>query len=327
MEELRFGILGCANIAKRSVIPSMLQLEGLKPQAVASRSFQKAKETADEFGLEPIEGYENLISREDIDAVYIPLPTGMHYEWIKKCLQNGKHVLSEKSFTISYQQTLELVELAREKGLLIMEHFMFPFHSQNIYVRKLIADGEIGELRNFRSSFGFPPFNNDENIRYKKELGGGALLDAGAYTVKVAQMILGPKLTVVNSHLNHDQKYGVDLWGSATLYSESHDISAQLAFGFDHFYQCNYEVWGTKGKITVHRAFTAGPHVTPTITINKQDGTQQLELEKDDHFSNLLVQFIKKSAEGKYEKEYEEILIQSFLLDNIRQLNMSANGK
>lgn len=318
MKKLKIGVLGCANIAKRSVIPAIKSMEQFELVAVASRTLSKAKDFATHFDCMPIEGYENLLNEKEIDAVYVPLPTGMHFEWILKSLEANKHVLCEKSLVEKYSEAEKIVEVAKDRNLLVAENFMFPFHAQQQYVKTLLTDGEIGELRSFRSSFGFPPFPDKNNIRYQKELGGGALLDAGAYPTKAAQMILGNELTVVGAHLNIDKNLDVDLWGSAMLINEQLNITAQLSFGFDNFYQCNYELWGSKGKITVHRSFTAGPGFSPTITIEKQNISTTQTLKADNHFIKLLENFYNTINEGIFTSNYAEVLNQSNLLTQIK---------
>ena len=89
---MNIGVLGCANIAMRSVIPAIKSIPDFNLIAVASRSIEKANEYADKFQCEAVVGYDNLISRKDIDALYVPLPTGMHLEYVIKALENGKHV-------------------------------------------------------------------------------------------------------------------------------------------------------------------------------------------------------------------------------------------
>lgn len=319
MKKLKIGVLGCANIAKRSVIPAIKSLDQYELIAVASRKLEKAQELASTFNCIAIGGYNKLLQLDNIDAVYIPLPTGMHYEWIKKSLEHNKHVLCEKSFVVNFEEAQSLISIAKDKNLLIAENFMFPFHSQNNYVKELVLNNEIGELRNFRSSFGFPPFKDKNNIRYQKELGGGALLDAGAYPVKACQMILGNDLSVLSSHLQIDKATNVDLWGSALLLCKEHNITCSISFGFDNFYQCNYEIWGSTGKITVHRSFTAGPGFQPRITIEKQGIQTHKILATDNHFNNLLLSFYMTINEGNFTDNYNELLIQSKLLTQIRE--------
>lgn len=315
MNKLRIGVLGCANIAKRSVIPAIKNIADFKLIAIASRTKAKAEEFAQEFNCEAIEGYQNLLDRKDIDVIYMPLPTGLHEEWVIKALEAGKHILIEKSLAMNYGSAHKMVDLARQKGLLIMENFMFLYHSQHQFVRNLINKGEIGELRCFRSSFGFPPLDSN-NFRYNKELGGGALLDAAAYTIRASQLFLGDDIWVEAATLNN-MNTEVDLFGGAYLKSEN-GLFAEVAFGFDNFYQCNYEIWGSKGKIIAQRAFTPGADFKPTITLEQQGEIFNYEVEEENHFVNILNEFKRCVVESDTETKYEETLNQSRLLQELK---------
>ena len=315
MNKLKIGVLGCANIAKRSVIPAIKSITDFELIAIASRTKTKAEEFAQEFDCEAIEGYQNLLDRNDIDVIYMPLPTGLHEEWVIKALEAGKHILIEKSLAMNYESAKIMVELARQKGLLIMENFMFLYHNQHQFVKDLIAKGEIGEVRCFRSSFGFPPLDSD-NFRYNKALGGGALLDAAAYTVRASQLFLGNDIWVEAATLNN-MNTEVDLYGGAYLKSKD-GLFAEVAFGFDNFYQCNYEIWGSKGKITAQRAFTPGPNFKPRITLEQQSEVFNYEIDEDNHFINILNELIRCIVEIDVKTKYEEILNQSRLLQELK---------
>ena len=315
MNKLNIGVLGCANIAKRSVIPAIKSINDFNLVAIASRTQAKADEFAQEFGCEAVEGYQNLLERKDIDAIYMPLPTGLHEEWVNKALEAGKHILIEKSLAMNYDSAHRMVDLAREKGLLIMENFMFLYHGQHQYVKDLIAKGEIGELRCFRSSFGFPPLD-EGNFRYSKELGGGALLDAAAYTVRASQLFLGNDLWVEAATLNNIDA-NVDIYGGAYL-KAANGMFSEVAFGFDNFYQCSYEIWGSKGKITAQRAFTPGVDFKPIITLEQQGEVFNYEVDAENHFVNILNEFKRCIIEKDVEKKYEEILNQSRLLQELK---------
>ena len=320
MNKLKIGVLGCANIAKRSVIPAILEVDGLELTAVASRTQNKADEYASLFNCEAIEGDQKLIDRKDIDAIYMPLPTGLHEEWVIKALEAGKHLLVEKSLAMDYASAQRMVALAKEKGLLIMENFMFLYHGQHQFVKDLIAKGEIGELRSFRSSFGFPPLDKD-NFRYNKALGGGALLDAAAYTIRASQMFLGNDLNVQGASLINDGQE-VDIYGGGFLKSSSGSF-AEVAFGFDNFYQCNYEIWGSEGKITAKRAFTPGEKITPTITLEKQSEQFDYKIDAENHFVNILNEFRRCVSENDMQNKYAEILNQARLIQEFRE---KSNG-
>ena len=313
---IRIGVLGCAKIADRSIIPTIQSMDEFELVAVASRTLAKAKKYAKKFNCEAIEGYQDLVERDDIDALYIPLPIGLHHEWVVRSLENEKHVLCEKSLAINYESALKMVESARANAKVLMENFMFVHHSQHKFVLDQLKNGEIGEIRCFRSSFGFPPFPKN-NIRYIKALGGGALLDAGTYTLKASQFILQEELRVKAAHLTIDPAGDVDLFGGALLTSKS-GIITEIAFGFDNYYQCNYEVWGSKGKITSERAFTAGPGIRPRVIIEKQDEKHEFILPEDNHFINIFTHFYNSIVLKKLENNYEELLTQAKLLSETR---------
>ena len=316
--KIRIGIIGCADIANRLVIPNLLQTELFDLVAVASRSEQKAIEFSRKFHCEPLTGYEKLIERQDIEAVYIPLPTSLHYEWITKALKSGKHVLAEKSLAYDINQTSSIISFAKEKKLCVFENFMFIFHSQFDFVKQQIGQNTIGEIRLLRSSFGFPPFNTETNIRYKKELAGGALLDAGAYTIMAAHYLLGQKQKVLASSLEKGN-WDIDYQGSAMLKNEN-GIVSHLSFGFDNFYQNNIELWGSKGKMTIDRAFTSSPGIMPKVIIETQNNKSEYTLAADNHFQKILIKFAECIASNQYEYLFDQILCQSSLLSQIRLL-------
>ena len=309
--------MGCANIAQRTMLAKFNLMPEFNLVAVASRNIDKARQVALKFDCEAIHGYNQLIERKDITAIYMPLPTGLHEEWVMKCLTKNKHVFVEKSFGRNHKETSRMVELASKKGLIVMENFMFLYHSQHQFVKQLIEKEEIGDIRCVRSSFGFPPLKED-NFRYDKELGGGSLYDAGAYTIRASSMLLGDSLKVQSSFLRKNEE-GIDIYGGAQLINLDGQI-AQVAFGFDNFYQCNYEIWGAKGKITVNKAFTPSEEFKPIITLEKQGFRKDHVIDSDDHFRNILISFADKIHNMKnYELIYDEILSQSKLIDEVNQ--------
>lgn len=318
MKKINIGILSTANIARRSILPALQSLPQYNITAIASRKLANAKPLAQQYNCEAIEGYTKLLKNKDINAIYIPLPTGLHKEWIKKSLLAGKHVLTEKSLTTSFKDTKEVIELANEKNLLVLEDFMFQFHRQHRFVQNLIDEGAIGDIRCFRSSFACPPFQDDNNIRYQKKLGGGALLDVGAYTLKAAQLFLGQDLEVQSSFLKYDQKYKVDVSGGAFL-TAPNEVFVQVAFGFEHFYQCNYEIWGSEGKITAQRSFTPRPHFKPQIVLEQQGKKTIYHIEADNHFINILKEFARAIHHNDFEKHHQEALNQSRLVEAVKQ--------
>lgn len=319
-KKLRTGILGCAKIAERMVLPAIQQSDYLKAVVVASRSLEKARYYGEKFDCEYVEGYEALVERDDIDVVYMPLPTGLHLDWAIKCLENGKHLLIEKSLALNYNEAEQILNLAEEKKLLVQENFMFCYHRQFKFVKKIIEDGQLGALRCIRSSFGFPPFPDADNIRYQKELGGGALFDAGAYTIKIAQLLAGFDVEVKAGCLSYDKDRGVDIFGSLFL-QNNRGVAIETSFGFDNYYQCELEVWGSKGKLTADRIFTAGPGITPTITVETAAGKQVYQIESDNHFLNLINDFGRSIVDESLKPKYGEVLNQARLMASAFQIS------
>jgi NDP-hexose-3-ketoreductase len=316
---IQWGIVGAAGIATRSVIPAILSVPGHSVKAIGSRRMETAQAAAQPFGCEAEASYEALLAREDINAVYIPLPTGMHYEWVTKALQAGKHVLVEKAAAEDTAQAEAMIGIARERGLAVVENFQFTRHSQHVAIKDMIANGAIGSVRSFRASFGFPPFDEETNIRYKAELGGGALLDAGAYTLRASSFMLGEGLSVKAARLIKNEKHGVDWFGGAFLQQSGTGLFSEVAFGFDNYYQCNYEVWGSKGKLTATRAYTAKADFSPTVILEQGGKSEELKLAPDDHFRNMIADFGNIVAEGRPEGEWEHIRVQAKLIEELRK--------
>lgn len=310
--------MGCADVAWRVMLPAMAKSESVRAVAVASRDSGKAARFAERFSCEAVVGYEALLERDDVEAVYIPLPTGLHEEWVTRALAAGKHVLAEKSLAMDYQSAQSMCGLAEERGLLLMENFMFPHHAQHQQVKDLIRSGSLGEIRMLRSTFGFPPLPAG-NFRYSRQLGGGALLDAGAYVLKASTLFLGSGLTLLSAHLKMDSRSGVEVRGSAMLRNAQGQI-AQIAFGFDLYYQCRYELLGATGRLVVERAFTAPPLFRPTIRLEQQDHEQTFTARADNQAANMLSFFAAAVAEkGDYSVHRREVLEQARLLDTVRK--------
>ncbi|MFF5113912.1 Gfo/Idh/MocA family protein [Streptosporangium sp. NPDC000509] len=314
---IRLGLLGCADIAWRRTLPVIQCEPAVELVAVAARDMAKAKVFADHFGGKAVEDYRALLERPDIDAVYIPLPAGLHREWIVRTLNAGKHVLVEKPLTTRYVDTIEVLELAGARGLTLMENLTFLRHGLHAAVQDLVAGGEVGELRMLSATFGFPPLS-PKDIRYRPDLGGGALLDVGVYPLSAAQRFLGPDLEVVGATLKEDPNYGVDVAGNALL-STPDGRTAHVAFGFEHVYRCDYALWGSRGRIFVDRAYTPPPTWHPVIRLERQNEVRKVILPPEDQFANTLRAFLRAVSASERSADAEvAIRVQARLVDQIR---------
>lgn len=332
MSKIKIGVLCPSEIAFRRFMPALKTLDnfsyvglsaaterefsGADSDAVRASELEKAEKFAAEYGGKVFSGYETLISSEEIDAVYIPLPPSLHFKWAKKALESGKHVLLEKPFTASLSHTKELISIAESKGLAVHENYMFAYHTQLDWVRRQIEDGVIGDLRLIRIDFGFP-FRGANDFRYCKALGGGALLDCGGYTLKLASMLLGDTARVTESQLCGKEGFEVDIYGSATL-KNSNGLTAQVSFGMDNSYRCSLDIWGSTGSIYTNRILTAPAGYNPVMTIRNAEGEKTIELPPDDTFRKSIAAFGECiSDSGKRAEKYSEITDQSSLLENV----------
>ncbi|MEU6996443.1 Gfo/Idh/MocA family oxidoreductase [Streptomyces sp. NPDC046465] len=315
---LRIGVLGCAGIAWRRMLPAIAAGEDVVLTAVASREGAKARQFTDRFGGEPVTGYDRLLERADVDAVYVPLPAMLHTEWVERALRAGKHVLSEKPLATTYKDASTLVALAEERGLVLLESFMFLCHSQHARVRELVAQGVIGELRSLTAEFAFPQKSGDD-IRYLPDVGGGALTDIGVYPVRTALLHLGTDLEVLGASSHFDEAHGVDLGGAALL-SRSDGVSAQLTWGMEHSYRSRYALWGSSGRISAHWAYTPPPTHSPVLRIERQDRVEELTLPAEDQFGNVVRAFVARVRDGVPSGlEGESVLAQADLVDRVRE--------
>lgn len=318
---LRVGVMGCSSFAQRSMIPALQECDTTELVCVASRTIKKATAVAEEFGCDALAGYDLLLERKDIDAVYIPLPTGLHEEWCTKALEAKKHLLVEKSFSTDYSSAKRILHVAKKNSCLVFENFQFQTHAQWKIIKNYMHSGELGDIHLVRSTFGFPQLPKD-NFRWNKELGGGALLDAGAYMCKVSQLLLGTGIEVLGASLMNDPETGVDKYGEA-MFRNADGLVAQIAFGFDYFYQCRIELLGTKGKLSTNRVFTAPPEFKPVLLIEKQDESQEIKLEANNHFINMWNWFATEVKRGDYSNHWEILLDQARLIEQVRKKSVN----
>lgn len=293
---VRVGVLGCAGIAWRRVLPAFAESAAATVVAVASRDHEKARRFADRFGCAPVTGYAALLACEDVDAVYLPLPTGLHAHWAAEALRAGKHVLAEKPLATSASQAAELIALAGERDLRLMENRMFACHTQHDAVRKLIADGELGELRAMHAVMAIPPLPAGDP-RYRADLGGGALLDVGFYPVHAALLLLSEPFEVLGADLHVHEEYGVDVRG-AVLLRDGNGVTAHLTFGFEHSYRTAYELTGSKGRLVLERAFTPPQSWNPVLRIETSNRVEHRTLPASHQFLSSIDAFAAAVRDG-----------------------------
>lgn len=254
MKKVRWGVLGTAKIARTQMIPAILRSENAEIVGIASNS-RRAKETAATFSIPNyFESYEELLHSKLIDAVYIPLPNHLHKKWTMEAAKHGKHVLCEKPASLSAEETVEMADICRKNHVKFMEALMYQFHPQHKRVQEIIRSGEIGEIKFMSASFSFHLDDKDQNIRMKKEMGGGSIYDVGSYCIHAIRNFLQSEPREVEAHAEIDHQTGVDTTAISYLKFEN-GLHATFNCSINMAFRQEYEIVGTKGRILVPRAF------------------------------------------------------------------------
>ena len=258
-------MLSTANIGKKLVNPAIQASSNGALVAVASRDAERARAFAAETGIPRHHGsYEALLRDPEVDAVYIPLPNGMHREWSIRAAEHGKHVLCEKPLALDAAECLEMDAAAKDNGVLLMEAFMYRFHPRIDRLVELVRSGAVGELRGIRSAFTFR-LTRPSDIRWSRELGGGALMDVGCYCVNVSRTVVGAEPIEVAAWADWTD-HDVDARLAGTLRFEG-GVVAQFdcALTMERREMC--EVAGTEAVLAVEDAFLPGTGDTVIRTL------------------------------------------------------------
>jgi predicted dehydrogenase len=188
---LRIGVLGAANISATAILAPASANSEVEVTTVAARDPQRAKEYAAKHGIPKIvTSYEDLVADPDIDAIYNPLPNGLHGRWTLAAIAAGKHVLCEKPFTANADEARTVAEAAEKSGLVVMEAFHYRYHPLAQRMKEIVESGELGKLQVVEASLCFP-LPKFKDIRYNFDLAGGALMDAGCYAVHIVRLLGG----------------------------------------------------------------------------------------------------------------------------------------
>lgn len=278
----------------------------------------KAEKFKEKYGGIIFQSYDELLNSDKVNAVYIPLPPALHYKWAKQALLCRKHVFIEKPSTTSFEDTNDLVNIAKEHSLAIQENYMFIFHSQIHFIQQLLENKAVGEVYLYRISFGFP-FRGLNDFRYNKALGGGSLLDCGGYTIRLARLLLGDECKLVSHNLHYGNKTNVDIFGTATIENKN-GVVAQLAFGMDNYYKCDLEIRGSTGTIFTNRILTAPDGFNPKIVVRTNEEEKLYDIDSDDSFMKSIQNFINCILDENVRNEmYLELINQETFIEKFKE--------
>lgn len=248
-KKIRWGIVGPGHIA-HSFAKDLQLVEGGELTAVASRSLNRAKEFADEYGVEHSFGsYQELFKSDVVDVLYIATLHTSHCELTIEALNNGKHVLCEKPMGVNADEVKRMIAAAKKNQVFLMEALWSRFNPSILKVKQMIDDGVIGEVAYLNANFGFYALDRDENGRIlNPDLAGGSLLDIGIYPIFLAYLILGKPDNIEAASLFY--KTGVEVQTSM-IFEYTHS-QAVLASGLRSKIQMRAEIAGSKGSIFLH---------------------------------------------------------------------------
>ena len=291
---LRWGILGCARVARWQVAPAFREVKLGTLRAIAGRDPATTRRVAKELRI-PVahDSYRALLDDPEVDAVYIPLPNDLHRPWTLEAADAGKHVLCEKPFALDARQAREMAGRCRSRGLVVREGFMWRHQPRTREVLRLVRSGAIGELRLIRASFSFKL--SDDPWRLKPEHGGGALSDVGCYVVNAARLFANGEPAEVRS-LARFGPTGVDLSLTAELRFPG-DVLAVLDASYEQPLANAYELVGGRGSIRVPDAFV--PPKRPVAYLNRDGRIRKLKFGRANQYAAMFDDFAKAVAGGE----------------------------
>ncbi len=237
------------------MIPAILAAGGTV-SVLASRDRERARELAERYAIARVVGSYKAALGRDVDAVYIPLPNSLHKPWTLLALKAGKHVLCEKPLALTGDEAAEMGAAAVRAGLVLAEAVMYRYHPRWAQIRGLLERGRIGRLRHIQGTFMFQ-LREPPEVRWERELGGGALLDIGSYLINVSRWLAGSDPSAVVARLV--ERRGVDETAEFTLdfSAGDHPVGAQLLCSFAAAEHQSLELIGTDAALTIPKPFTA----------------------------------------------------------------------
>ena len=273
MRKINWGVIGTAGIAKGCTIPGMQLAENCNLYAIAGRSMEKAKAYQTEFGFEvAYDSYEALLADPMVEAVYIPLPNELHYEWTIKALKAKKHVLCEKPLAPTPAQIQEMFACADENGVLLMEAYAYLHNPLMAAIKQELKSGVIGDVRYMESQFITSDYDVS-NIRMRKETFGGATYDLGCYTTTQILWMLEEEPVKVQAVADFSDR-GIDTYTSGLLTfadgkKATYICAMVLATDQDRRIDC-LRIHGTKGDIRTDAQFNQCGELSYTLTVGEE---------------------------------------------------------
>jgi predicted dehydrogenase len=246
---VRIGILGAARIAPMALIKPARHGSEVVVAAVAARDPARASEFAAKHGIAAAYGsYDELIADPELDAVYNPLPNGLHGRWTRAALDAGKHVLCEKPFTANAAEAANVAERAAASDRVVMEAFHYRYHPMALRIEEIIASGELGRLERVETTLCFP-LPKFSDIRYDYALAGGATMDAGCYAIHMARTFGGGTPEVVSAHAKLRDRQIDRAMTAELVFPGGHTGRIRCSMWSSNLFQMSAKVVGEHGEL------------------------------------------------------------------------------
>lgn len=269
---LRIGIVSTANIGISHVIPAIQNSSNCIVAAIASRDIKKARKVARQFDVPLTFGsYEDLLASDEIDAVYIPLPTSQHIEWTLKSAAAGKHVLCEKPIALKASDIKSLIKARDKNGVIVSEAFMVTYHPQWLKVKELLRKGSIGKLRHVQASFAYHNVDPD-NMRNTVELGGGVIPDIAVYPVVATRFVTEAEPAKVHAIVDFDPKFKTDRY--ATVQAQFKDFDMSFYVSTQMALRQSIVFHGDKGFIELTAPFNSNIYAGDEVRLHNQSHSE-----------------------------------------------------
>ena len=301
-KKIRFGVLGCSRVAKKSALPALCNSTIAELRAVASRDPRNARAYAEQFSCSSYDTYEEVLTDKDIDAVYISLPNHLHEEWSIKAAKAGKHIWCEKPAGLSYTSVKKIITICKQYNVRFMEGFTFLYHPQHMQVQNLIAQGVLGDPLTFTGCFAYPMPAPGSSLLNTQDLGGGSYYDAAVYPIRASRMIFDQEPESIACILTFDTSGHINTRADVLL-SYPDGQSAFISSAFGAYFQSTYSVLGSTARISIERAYAVPKERPVKIFLDKDDTTQEIMVEPADQFRLMIDDFCREILLGNNSKK------------------------
>jgi len=343
MKQVKWGIIGLGNMALKFA-EAFKNVKNAKLFSISSKSDEKIEYFKKNFGIDNencFQNYEDLLKSENTDIVYIALPNSFHYKWIIECIENKKNILVEKPATINLSEIEEIQALLFKKNLFFSEAFMYLYHPQILKVINLLNKNSIGKIISMESFFGvdiltkknFLGFKkikkiDKENRLFKKDLGGGVILDLGCYPVSISTVIakLLPNFDYKKIKI-HKKKLdifetGVDIDSYAEL-DFGNDFKSNIGASFKKNLGLKTKIKGTSGELIIENTWNTAPSF---LYLNsKNEGFKKIQIDSYENvYSHEIETLSKCILENKREPDFPGFTIND-TLENMKILDKWLN--